>query len=370
MVFPAGAAPWPTVAAIELLRVKIPLLRPHLYAGGEERVRDVVLVRARDENDREGWGECSTLSAPGYTGGTTAEAWRVLGDDLAPHWLRGQPTRGASAMAFAALEVAALDLVLRADAVSLADRLAEELGPRRDAVTWCAVASPAEERVLTSEIDAALAAGARQVKLKISPRHDVEPLTLVRDRYPDLSLAADANGSYPSADDVPRELGGLGLAFLEQPLAADDLTGAARLVTRLATPVALDESLTSAERLEEAASFGVPFTVSVKVGRVGGVAEVARVLAEAARLGFDAFVGGMLETAVGRSVALAVAAQSACTLPCDAGPTARYFAADIGPVFVPDTSGALHPPSGPGIGLTPDPVALERFCVDRVMVVA
>lgn len=368
MVFPAGAAPWPAVAAIELLRVQIPLLRPHVYAGGEERVRDVVLVRAQDETDREGWGECSTLSAPGYAGETTADAWRTLGDDLAPQWLRGQPSRGSSAMAFAAVEEAALDLVLRAGGVSLSDLLAEELGPRRDAVEWCAVVSLVDERTITAEIDAALAAGARQVKLKITPDRDVEPLALVRTRYPDLSLAADANGSYASVDAVPTELDRLDLAYLEQPLAADDLAGAARLATELGVAIALDESLTSAERLEEAASFGVPFTVSVKVGRLGGVAEAARVLAEAARLGFDAFVGGMLETAVGRSVALAVASQGACTLPCDAGPTARYFTDDIGPAFGPDADGALHPPSGPGIGITPDPAALERFCVDRVMV--
>ena len=184
-------------------------------------------------------------------------------------------------------------------------------------------------------------------ELKIRAGHDVEPLTLVRDRYPDVSLAADANGSYPSADAVPRALAGLDLAYLEQPLAEGDLDGAARLVTALGTPIALDESLTSVRRLEEAAAFGVPFTVSVKVGRLGGVTEAVLVLAEVARLGFDAFVGGMLETAVRARCALALAAQSACTLPCDAGPTARYFAADIGPAFVPDADGALLPPSGP-----------------------
>ena len=146
-------------------------------------------------------------------------------------------------------------------------------------------------------------------------------------------------------------------------------TGAARLATGLGVAIALDESLTSAGRLEEAASFGVPFTVSVKVGRLGGMAETARVLAEAARLGFGAFAGGMLETAVGRSVALAVASQGPCTLPCDAGPTARYFTDDIGPEFAPDGNGALHPPAGPGIGIIPNPAALERFCVDRLMVV-
>ena len=112
----------------------------------------------------------------------------------------------------------------------------------------------------------------------------------------------------------------------------------------------------------------MPFTVSVKVGRLGGVSEAARVLAEVTRLGFGAFVGGMLETAVGRSVALAVASQGACTLPCDAGPTGRYFTADVGPAFEPDADGALRPPGGPGIGVIPDPVALERFTIDRVMV--
>ena len=84
-----------------------------------------------------------------------------------------------------------------------------------------------------AEIDAALAAGARQVKLKISPDRDVEPLTLVRARHPELSIAADANGSYPSVEAVPTELAGLDLAYLEQPLAADDLVGAARLATDL-----------------------------------------------------------------------------------------------------------------------------------------
>ena len=77
-------------------------------------MRDVVLVRAQDENDGEGWGECSSLSAPGYTGETTTEAWGALCGDLAPQWLRGRPERGARPMAFAAVEEAALDLVLRA----------------------------------------------------------------------------------------------------------------------------------------------------------------------------------------------------------------------------------------------------------------
>ena len=63
-------------------------------------------------------------------------------------------------MAFAALEEAAVDLLLHADGNSLADHLADQLGPRRAAVEWCGVVSPADdEGAITAEIDAALRHG-------------------------------------------------------------------------------------------------------------------------------------------------------------------------------------------------------------------
>jgi O-succinylbenzoate synthase len=350
--------------------VRIPLVHPHVYAGGEEHTREVVLVRMTDEDDRDGWGECSTMSAPGYAGGTTDDAWQSLCRELAPAWLRGRTLPEASAMALAALDEAVRDLALRDRGVSLADDLAVDLGPRRDSVEWCAVVGMADTDEIAARVDAALAAGARLIKLKVVPGRDVEPLRRVRDRHPDIALAADANGSYPAVDAVPFELAELGLAYVEQPLAADDLRGTAELAAALGVPVALDESLTSVDRLDEAASFGAPFTLSVKAARLGGIAEAARVLGRARDHGFPAFVGGMLETAVGRAIALGVAAQAPCTLPCDAGPTPRYFTDDIGPRFVPDADGNLRVPTAAGIGITPDAAALDRFCTDRVTVAA
>jgi O-succinylbenzoate synthase len=88
----------------------------------------------------------------------------------------------------------------------------------------------------------------------------------------------------------------------------------------------------------------------------------------AKREGIDAFVGGMLETSVGRAVAHAVAAQAPCTLPTDAGPSSRYFTDDIGPAFEVNEAGRLVAPASPGIGLAPDQDALDRWCVDRVWI--
>ena len=87
-------------------------------------------------------------------------------------------------------------------------------------------------RAVTAEIDAALAAGARQIKLKIAPGRDVEPLTLVRERYPDLVARRRRQRQLSVGRRRAAELAGLDLAYLEQPLAADDLDGAARLVDR------------------------------------------------------------------------------------------------------------------------------------------
>lgn len=362
-----GVGSWPTLRAIELVRIRIPLVRPHVYAGGEERERDIVLIRAVDTDGAEGWGECSTLSTAGYTSETTDGAWRALRDELAPKWLTGRVPATAMPMAYAALEGAAVDLSLRGSDTSLVDAFSAGAAVR-PSVEWCAVVGLRDDdRATLNEIADALAAGAAQIKLKIAPGRDVGPLAAVRDRYPDVPLAVDANGSYPSPSAVPSELKDFGLAYVEQPRAPDDLIGSAQAAADLGVPVALDESITSVARLVEAREVGAGTIVNVKVARLGGLAETAQVLAEMQREGMVGFVGGMLESAVGRAVALAVAAQPACTLPCDVGPTSRYFIEDIGSPFEPEETGRLSPPTGAGIGLVPDPDALERFAVDRVL---
>jgi O-succinylbenzoate synthase len=362
--------PWPAIDAVELVRVRIPLVRPHVYATGEERARDVVLVRAVTADGAEGWGECSSLSTPGYVGQTTDASWATLADDLAPRWLcgelRDESTILVPTMAGAALEEAALDLVLRSREVTLADRLAEDLGPRRASVQWCAVVSTGDIDAVIHEVGAALGMGAAQVKVKIAPGSDVEVLRDVRRVYPDAAIAADANGSYGSGDEVPLALFDVGLAYLEQPLPARDIVGSAQLVGR-GTPIALDESLAEPGALDQIAAATAPLVLSVKVARCGGVAAAADMLARARDLGCRTFVGGMLETAVGRAIALAVASQAPSTLPCDAGPTSRYFAADVGPAFEPDDQGSLHPPTGAGIGAVPSDHGLESYTVDRLM---
>jgi O-succinylbenzoate synthase len=356
-----------SLASIELYRVKLALLTPFVASHGTEVDREVVLVRAGGAG--EGWGECVALSRPTYTNEWTDGAWAELRDDLGPALLSGRAIDVArSPMAWTAIETALLDLGLRGENRSLA----AHLGATRELVACTAViGAKAKIDVLLDEVAHRVDEGYRSVKLKIGPGRDVEPLGAVRAAWPRLAMAADANGSYAS-DDLGswRALERFGLDYVEQPLAAEDLGGLARWRRDTAIPVALDESIIDLDSLERAMAADAVDLVNLKPGRVGGVAEATRLAVVARDAGLGVFVGGMLETGIGRAAALAVAAMGAldgCVLPTDLGPSSRYFADDLTEPFVLEAGGYLRVPDSVGIGVAPRPDRLAEVTTDRIV---
>jgi O-succinylbenzoate synthase len=335
-------------------------------AHGTEAEREVVLVAATLADGTVGWGECSTLARATYTGEWTEAAWWMLRDELAPAALAGRDAGVVGhPMATASLTSAVLDARLRADGVSLAGWLGAE--PGRCVPSTAVTGIEPTVDALLRRIDADRAAGHRSVKCKIRPGWDVEPLGAVRSAWPELALAADGNGAYRRSDlDHLASFERFDLRYLEQPFPADDLVSSAALARRSATPVALDESITSAAMVEVVVALGAAGVLSIKPGRLGGLDEAARVAGLALDRGLPAFVGGMLETGVGRAAALAVAALPGCGLPTDLGPSDRYFAADLTAGFVLDNDGALTVPTGPGIGVRPDAERLSAATVDHL----
>lgn len=361
-----GAPDVPPVT-IELRRVRLPLVRPMVAAHGVERDRDVVLVAATMADGMVGWGECSTLGRPTYTGEWTEGAWVVLREELAPAVLAGRDSDVVGhPMASASVSTAVLDARLRSAGVSLGTSLGA--GPGRTVPSTAVTGIQPTIDDLLACVAADLAMGHRSVKCKIRPGSDVEPLAAVRSTWPDLALAADANGAYDRSDlDHLASFDRLGLQYLEQPFAADELLASAELARKLAAPVALDESVTSFATVDVIVALGAAGVLSIKPARLGGIEEAARVADLALSRGVGAFVGGMLETGVGRAAALAVAALPGCDLPTDLGPSSRYFPADLTVPFALDAHGALTVPAGPGIGATPAPDRLDATTVDHVV---
>jgi O-succinylbenzoate synthase len=189
--------------------------------------------------------------------------------------------------------------------------------------------------------------------VKIAPGQAAGHLAALREHIgTTVLLQADANGSFDEADAELEQLDGIGLACLEQPLAPADLLGHARLAERLDTPICLDEPLTSLDAIEAAVALGACEVVCLKPARVGGWIAARAVHDRCAELGVPLWIGGMLETGVGRAANLAVAALPHVALPPDLDPRGRY-APDLADPCLP-VDGAVAVPTRPGTGAVPD----------------
>jgi L-alanine-DL-glutamate epimerase-like enolase superfamily enzyme len=132
-------------------------------------------------------------------------------------------------------------------------------------------------------------AGFRGVKLKVGKpqlHEDVERLSAVREAVgPALQIMVDANQSMTAAEAIRRAAAfePLRLAWLEEPLPADDLNGHRRLAAATSIPVAVGESLYSIGQFREYLAAGAASIVQVDVARVGGITPWLKVahLAEA-----------------------------------------------------------------------------------------
>jgi o-succinylbenzoate synthase len=365
------------IRSVELLEIALPLVRPFRTSFGEEREKRAILVTVLSD-DTVGWGECVTSPEPRYSEEWLDGAWIALAEHLVPSVLAAGPIiepedvgrrlawiRGHR-MAKAALEAAVLDAWLRVRGRSLASHLGA-VRARVECGVSVGIASSVD--AMLEEIHGYLAKGYRRIKLKIEPGRDLEVVRRVRDELPGIPLSVDANAAYALSDAPLFEaLDELGLVMIEQPLDHEDLVDHAALQSRLRTPICLDESIRSAHDAEAAITLGACRIINIKPGRVGGILEARRVHDVAEREGIPCWIGGMLETGVGRAANLALAAMSGVTMPGDTSASERYFAEDLTDSFVIAPDGTMAVPTGPGNGVWPVPERLERATVRRMAV--
>ena len=195
--------------------------------------------------------------------------------------------------------------------------------------------------------------GYGRIKLKIKRGWDLQVARAVRAEFPDILLMLDANSDYEPADaEHLAKLDEFDLLMVEQPLAHDDIYQHGLLQKRLKTRVCLDESVKSASDLRIALQVGALGILNLKPARVGGFSECLEIYRICVEHDLPLWIGGMLETGVGRAANLAFAALPAVSLPSDISATDRYFAADISePPFVLGAESRLAVPAGDGIGV-------------------
>jgi O-succinylbenzoate synthase len=360
------------ITRIELHHISQPLVQPFRTSFGTETDRPSIMAAVYAGNV-VGWGECTASDDPGYSYETTQTAWHILSDFLVPALLGQEITdprqtpalfsrvRGHP-MAKAALENAVWDLAARVQGVPLQNLLG---GSRRRVEVGVSIGIQPTLATLLNLVDAFIDKGYRRIKIKIEPGWELEPLTQIRRRHPDIKLMADANSAFTLAHAALfRQMDNLNLLMIEQPLHHDDIADHAKLQAQIKTPICLDESIHSPHHARWAIDIGACRIINMKVGRVGGLTSALLIHDMCAQAGLPMWCGGMLETGVGRAVNLHLASLPNFLLPGDISATDRYFKQDIAePAFVlnPEDS-TITVPAGPGHGVT---VMMDRVEKNR-----
>ncbi len=206
---------------------------------------------------------------------------------------------------------------------------------------------------------AAQAAGHAGVKIKVGkPRlaEDVERLAAVREAVGSaFEIMVDANQCFTGAEATRRAAAyeDLGIAWFEEPLPADDLSGHARLARSTSVPIAVGESLYSGRQFTEYLAAGAASIIQVDAARVGGITPWLKVAHTAESFNVDVAPHFLMELHV--SLACAVPNGSYVEHIPQLGAVTR-----TGPLI---ENGWIRPPETPGIGIDWDLDALDDLRV-------
>ncbi len=351
------------VERLTVREIELPLKTEFVTASGAVGRRRLLLVDLEDEDGTPGWAECVAGAVPGYTAETVDSAWDTITSRLAPEavGLRVDDPAGVAAalgdlapaepMARAAVEMACWDLAARTENLPLAGLLG---GTRTNVPVGIALGLAGTPEDTAEVAAAAVDRGYRRIKLKIQPGADLDVVRAVRLRIgAGVALTVDGNGVYARTDiDHLAALDAYRLQMIEQPLPADDIGGHAALQRRLNTPLCLDESIATLADLEEMVGLQAGRVLNLKPGRVGGFTTALTMVEMAVAGGIDLWVGGMLETGVGRAHNVAFASLESVGLPGDLSPSDRYWDRDIvEPPWTMDSGVLPVPHHEPGIGV-------------------
>ena len=281
----ASAKPVAPIRRIEVFPVRYGVSGHFKFFTKPER--PAIFVKITLEDGLAGWGQ--SVPAPSWSYETPEAATHTLREYLTPVLIGRDPTdiagahklmNRAIAPSFSTgmpITKAGIDLALHDLAGKLAGKPLAELWGRkpleRITLSWTVNTTD------LNEVEALMAEGRRRgyrhFNIKVSPdvEFDVALAKKVRRLAPDCFLWADANGGYDTATALaaaPR-LRDAGVNVLEQPVAANRLSGFAAVRKQGALPILMDEGIVSSVELEEFRKLELLDGVAMKPARTAGL---------------------------------------------------------------------------------------------------
>lgn len=372
----------PRIAAYCLHAVELPFRVKFKHAASTRETSSSLFLELTLDDGTTGWGEA--LPRPYVTGETRDGACEMLATSILPHLL---------GMEFDRFE-AVTEFLTACDGIAPGGWVASDVP---QSAAWCAVdlalldaygkhfgrapfGEPAPELpigfrysgVLTSsrnwkqtaQLLAYRLLGYRALKLKVDEHSDPAEIAQIHRKAGDkIELRCDVNMGWDVTQALAKmpALAREGVTSFEQPLAADDFEGAARLVGETGLDVMADESLNTRASLERLIEARACTSINARISKCGGlVATVAR-CREAVAAGLWVQIGCQ----VGESSLLSAAHLHLCAefrkMRHAEGCFGRLLLAEdpTSPLLQMRLGGKPpHLPLSPGLGVTVDPTRI------------
>lgn len=362
------------IESIVAVPIHVPRTKPMKSAGSSTSLSfsDFGVVRVRDEDGREGIGEISmnlgrtgaiqcadvnAIIAPALVG---KDAFDIQGAVVAM-----DAVLTGSEPAKAGVEMALFDLLGKALEVPVYQLLGGRV--RESArVRWGLGFGDLQAGL--QELHSWVSKGFRAIKLKIGRPGtglDLELVSAVRAEFAEeITIMVDANGGYRTPVEAIQELKRLEpfeLQLVEQPLPRGNLEHLAFVRSRIGTPLLADESMRHFSDAFAIAHAQAADVLSVYVCEAGGLLAAAKAFGTAEAAGMPCTLGSQCELGIGT----AAMAHLAVCMPnlayeSDISGHLRY-PADVIEERLTYVDGAVIPPDRPGLGVTLDEDALQRW---------
>jgi len=391
----------PTVTELQLFAVDLPFKTVVRHAAAARTTSESLFLRMTLDSGVEGWGEA--LPRAYVSGESRQDAFALLRDQVLPA-LVGQrfqslpevvsflekcdgkapsewvPPDVPQTSAWCCVDLALLDAFGRASgeparpAAGVPAPSPAALGRYR----YSGVVSAGQGWSYAGSLLKIRAFGFRQVKLKLERDGTLQAARTARrllGRRVDLRADANMAWDVEQALAVIGQLQAVGIRSFEQPIAASDLTGLARLVAESGAGIMVDEGLTDRDSLQRFISHRACTAANVRISKCGGlVAAYAR-----CREALDAGLLLQVGCQAGESSLLSAAHLTLLQALAPLEPGVRYAEGCFGrhllredPVspLVQFGYGGRPPrrPPGAGLGVRVDLAALQRYVVDQATV--
>ncbi|MDG2448102.1 MAG: dipeptide epimerase [Saprospiraceae bacterium] len=302
------------ILKIEIFKFNVEITKPIKILLGNSDGAENLAIKVTTDNGIVGWGEsspCAEITGDSQdTNYATAQtmARLIKGKDVLAIEER---MKEINSLTFgdpsvrSAFDMALYDIAAKAAKMPLYQFLGGERRELRTDLT-IGIKDTVEETVAqTKDI---IASGFDAIKLKVGrpELEDVPYVRAVREVIgPEISLKIDSNQGwdYPTAVANINAMQDFNLQYSEQPIAAWDYEGLARLRAKVNLPICGDESVFDHKDAMKLAKMEAVDYLNIKLGKSGGIHSGLKINAIAEAAGMKCMIGCFAESRLGLSAA-------------------------------------------------------------------